>query len=89
VDEAGIAQDDRILIRASRTAYQACRDVRTCTVRITMAKVRDAISGILDGLTLADMAAIGEPADVIPKKKAAVRRARSSTAPSVAGHTNR
>ena len=66
---------------ASRTAYQACRDcrdVRTCTVRITMAKVRDAISEILDGLTLADMVAIGEVLDVAPKKKATVRRVRAS-----------
>jgi Rrf2 family protein len=43
---------------ASRTAYQPCRDcsdVKTCTVRITMSKVRDAIADILDQLTIADM----------------------------------
>jgi Rrf2 family protein len=77
---------------ASRTAYQACRDCRdvpTCTVRITMSKVRDAISEILDKLTLADMAAIGELADVVPKKKATARRVRLSTARSVAGQANR
>lgn len=45
---------------ASRTAYRPCRDcrnVRRCVVRITMAQVRDAMSDILDGLTLANMAA--------------------------------
>src|ERR1700730_33539 len=43
---------------ASRTAYQPCRDcndVKTCTVRITMSKVRDAISEILDQMSVADM----------------------------------
>ncbi len=43
---------------ASRTAYQPCPDcddVRTCAVRFTMTKVRDAMAEILDSLTLADM----------------------------------
>jgi DNA-binding IscR family transcriptional regulator len=43
---------------ASRTAYrpcQDCKDVKTCAVRIAMSKVRDAMSEILDRLTLADM----------------------------------
>lgn len=43
---------------ASRTAYRPCRDckdVKGCAVRIAMSKVRDAMSEILDGLTLADM----------------------------------
>ena len=43
---------------ASRTAYQPCEDcadVNACAVRLTMVKVRDAISDILDRLTLADM----------------------------------
>jgi Rrf2 family protein len=43
---------------ASRTAYQPCEDVNTCTVRLTMAKVRDAMSDILDHMTLADMLAL-------------------------------
>jgi Rrf2 family protein len=45
---------------ASRTAYQPCRDcrdVKTCSVRLTMTKVRDAMSEILDTLTIADMLA--------------------------------
>lgn len=45
---------------ASRTAYQPCRDckdVKTCTVRLTMTKVRDAMSEVLDTLTIADMLA--------------------------------
>jgi len=43
---------------ASRTAYQPCADCRSvedCRVRMTMAKVRDAMSEILDRMTLADM----------------------------------
>jgi Rrf2 family protein len=48
---------------ASRTAYQPCQDcddVKTCTVRLTMAKVRDAMAEILDRLTLADMLALDD-----------------------------
>jgi Rrf2 family protein len=46
---------------ASRTAYQPCEDcedVNICAVRLTMTKVRDAMSDILDRLTLADMLAL-------------------------------
>jgi Rrf2 family protein len=46
---------------ASRTAYQPCddcADVDSCAVRLTMMKVRDAMSDILDRLTLADMLAV-------------------------------
>jgi Rrf2 family protein len=46
---------------ASRTAYQACEDcddVKTCVVRLTMVKVRDAVADILDRLTFADMLAL-------------------------------
>lgn len=48
---------------ASRTAYRACkdcRDLKSCAVRITMTKVRDAMSKVLDKTTLADMAAMEE-----------------------------
>jgi len=47
---------------ASRTAYQPCRDckdVKTCIVRMMMTKVRDAMSDVLDRMTLADMVAMG------------------------------
>ncbi len=47
---------------ASRTAYQPCEDcedVNSCAVRLAMVKVRDAMSDILDRLTLADMLALG------------------------------
>jgi Rrf2 family protein len=43
---------------ASRTAFLPCRDCRNikkCIVRITMTKVRDAISDVLDAMTLAEM----------------------------------
>jgi Rrf2 family protein len=46
---------------ASRTAYQPCddcQDVNACAVRLTMVKVRDAMSDILDRLTLVDMLAL-------------------------------
>jgi Rrf2 family protein len=47
---------------ASRTAYQPCRDckdVKACNVRLTMTKVRDAMSDVLDRITLAEMVALG------------------------------
>jgi DNA-binding IscR family transcriptional regulator len=47
---------------ASRTAYQACRDckhVNNCTVRLMMTRVRDAMSDVLDRITLGDMVAMG------------------------------
>ncbi len=43
---------------ASKSAYvpcQDCQDLQSCAVRITMSKVRDAMSDILDGMTLQDM----------------------------------
>jgi Rrf2 family protein len=54
---------------ASRTAYQPCRDcksVKTCSVRITMTKVRNALSDVLDRMTIADMVAISEGGNVTP-----------------------
>ena len=47
---------------ASRTAYQPCgdcNDVKTCTVRLLMTKVRDAMSDVLDRVTLAEMVGMG------------------------------
>lgn len=43
---------------ASKSAYvpcDDCEDLATCSVRITMSKVRDAMSDILDGMSLQDM----------------------------------
>jgi Rrf2 family protein len=54
---------------AGRSTYQPCRDcksVRSCAVRLTMTKVRDAISEVLDRMTIADMVAIGEGSNVAP-----------------------
>lgn len=48
---------------ASRTAYVPCtdcREERSCAVRLTMLEVREAISGVLDGKTLAAFAALSE-----------------------------
>jgi Rrf2 family protein len=52
---------------ASRTAYQRCkdcRDVKTCAIRLTMTKVRDAVAEILDRLTVADMLAMSDGSNV-------------------------
>src|SRR5271156_3147141 len=54
---------------ASRTPYQPCRDcksVRSCAVRFTMTKVRDAMSEVLDRMTIADMVAIDDGSNVAP-----------------------
>lgn len=43
---------------ASRTAFEACADCRDpldCQVRLSMTRVRDAMSAVLDEMTLADM----------------------------------
>jgi Rrf2 family protein len=48
---------------ASRTAYQPCqdcKDVKACTVRLTMMKVRDAMSEVLDRVSVADMVMLGK-----------------------------
>ena len=62
---------------ASHTAYQPCRDcssVKACTVRLVMSKVRDAMSEVLDRLTIADMAAMGDGSNVAPLKRRPSRR---------------
>jgi Rrf2 family protein len=62
---------------ASRTAYQPCRDcksVKSCTVRLTMTKVRDAMSEVLDCLTIADMVATSGSSSVANPKKQRSRR---------------
>jgi Rrf2 family protein len=48
---------------ASRTAYQPCLDcksVKICTVRLMMGRVRDAMSDVLDEVSVADMVAMSE-----------------------------
>ena len=71
---------------ASRTAYQPCRDcsdVRACGVRLMMTKVRDAISDVLDRVTLADMIATGgrrNKARIKPARKSRAFRRASGTA---------
>jgi Rrf2 family protein len=60
---------------ASRTAYQPCADCRSveaCAVRLTMTKVRDAMSDILDQMTLADM--VSSPARGRGSRPRSVRR---------------
>jgi Rrf2 family protein len=52
----------------SRTAYRRCEDCRDesmCAIRAVMGEVRDAITGILDNTTLADMALHKRPEPVL------------------------
>jgi hypothetical protein len=54
---------------ASRTAYEPCGDcksVKACALRFTMAKVREAISDVLDRMTIADMVAVSEGGNITP-----------------------
>jgi Rrf2 family protein len=65
---------------ASRTAYQPCRDckdVKGCTVRLMMTQVRDAMSDVLDRVTIADMIALGRRSDRSKAGRRQKRRARS------------
>ncbi|HEY9213220.1 MAG TPA: Rrf2 family transcriptional regulator [Ancylobacter sp.] len=51
---------------ASKSAYvpcQDCQDLQTCAVRITMSKVRDAMSEVLDRMTLQDMVVFANTPD--------------------------
>jgi DNA-binding IscR family transcriptional regulator len=50
---------------ASETAYRPCpecKDIEGCGTRIIMREVRDAISGVLDRTTLADLVRKAEAA---------------------------
>jgi len=55
---------------ASRTAFQPCddcNDLATCPVRLIMTDVRDAMSKILDGTTLAQLLERADAGDPIPE----------------------
>jgi len=65
---------------ASRTAYQPCRDckdVKACTVRLMMTQVRDAMSDVLDRVSIADMIALGQRAPPATAKRRHRAEARS------------
>jgi Rrf2 family protein len=52
---------------ASRSQYapcQDCRSAKTCGVRFAMSKVAEAISDVLDSMTIADMVTVSEGANV-------------------------
>jgi Rrf2 family protein len=83
---------------ASRTAYQPCRDcvdIKVCTVRLTMSRVRDAISDILDQMTVADMLALNGHRKVAaspqarPRRQTAVKRAPARKKPQEARQSDR
>lgn len=66
---------------ASRTAYQPCNDssdIKHCNVRLIMTNVRDAISDVLDRLSVADMIAIGGPVKLARIAKTAKPRTTKS-----------
>jgi DNA-binding IscR family transcriptional regulator len=50
----------RLPAPAAPPTCQDCGDVKAYVVRLTMAKVRDAMADILDRLTLADMLALDD-----------------------------
>ena len=57
---------------ASVTGYRRCKDCKSesaCMVRFMMRNVRDATSGILDQMTLADAAEAGRARDVALKRR--------------------
>jgi Rrf2 family protein len=58
---------------ASRTAYQPCKDcreVKTCAIRLMMTRVRDAMSEILDHVSVADLIAARDVrADISRERK--------------------
>jgi len=61
---------------ASRTAYQPCQDcdnVKRCSVRLAMMRVRDAMSEVLDATTAADVLALTDT-----RKSRAGRKAGTS-----------
>jgi Rrf2 family protein len=77
---------------ASRTAYRPCsdcKDIKSCTVRLMMTRVRDAMSDVLDRVTLADMVAMGDRSKVavmthagvaaMPRRRTAPRRRSAET----------
>jgi Rrf2 family protein len=72
---------------ASRTAYQPCRDcidIKGCSVPLMMTRVRDAISDVLDRVTLADMIATGGRRKIANLRSASRQKrakARKSRAP--------
>jgi Rrf2 family protein len=79
---------------ASRTAFRPCRDcrdVKTCTIRVAMTRVRDAMSEILDHMSVADLVGAGASADgggsapshgTRPRRRSAPARTRKK-APSI------
>ncbi len=58
---------------ASRTAYQPCKDcreVKTCAIRLMMTRVRDAMSEVLDHVSVADLVAARDVrADISRERK--------------------
>ena len=62
---------------ASRTAFQPCRDCRdvtACAVRQMMTTVRDAISDVLDRVTLADLQALDDRGRLATRRLGQKRR---------------
>lgn len=79
------------IICASRTAYQPCPDcksVKACAIRFTMLKVRDAISEVVDRVTIADMVAISDGNNItrmVPRGRASPIRKSVRSIKALAG----
>lgn len=55
---------------ASRTAFQPCgdcKDVKACAIRIVMTAARDALSDVLDTVTISDMVQPAKPSRKLPQ----------------------
>jgi Rrf2 family protein len=55
---------------ASRTAFQPCsdcKDVKACAIRIVMTAARDALSDVLDTVTISDMVQPAKPSRKSPQ----------------------
>ncbi|GAB4068567.1 Rrf2 family transcriptional regulator [Ancylobacter sonchi] len=46
--------------KSSYEAYQDCQNLERCEVRLVMSKVRDAMSDVLDAMTLEEMVSYGQ-----------------------------
>jgi Rrf2 family protein len=69
---------------ANRSASQPCddcRDLKVCAVRGIMTDVRDAIAGVLDNATIADLAQYGQLGQLIEPAVPAPRRRAAAPAP--------
>jgi Rrf2 family protein len=69
---------------SSRTQFRACADctdIRSCTLRHILQQARDAIAGVLDGCSLADLVRQRKKGTVTPELRALQRAGISVSSP--------